>query len=174
MPAKLMKKSRKIEKNKENANSLADALTIQLTDEIGVNEENYLSELDSLKEEEKQLLIEKRQLLDTLDQLQFRFDNIADRKIRLIAEMEKNLSSKQQKSENESNLKLFLIETWGPRFDDGLVFTVMAEDHVWAEGLVREWLNSSGRENHRIDKVRALVSLDVRAVVKVGAKLLDI
>lgn len=75
---------------------------------------------------------------------------------------------------NVSDFELFSIETWGSGWTDRLVFTVMAENDVWAEEIARQWLNSNGRENRRIDKVLALVSRDVRAVVNVGAKLLDI
>jgi len=166
------KKSQKLQKNNENAASSLNTLVIQAADETCVNEENLLAELDSLKEEEKQLLIEKRQVLDTLDQLQSKLDSIADKKSRFMAEMEKTLSAKQQKSENESNHKLFSIITYGSSWTDGLVFTVMAENDVWAKEIVRQWLNSNGRENHRIDKVLGLLSRDVRAIVNVGAKLL--
>jgi hypothetical protein len=54
------------------------------------------------------------------------------------------------------------------------VFTVMAENNVWAEEMVRQWLNSNGRENYKIDKVMAVVSQDVRAIVNVGAKLSEV
>jgi hypothetical protein len=40
--------------------------------------------------------------------------------------------------------------------------------------LVHQWLNCNGRENHKIDKVMALVSRDVRGIITVGAKLLDV
>jgi hypothetical protein len=69
---------------------------------------------------------------------------------------------------------LFSVVTWGSSSTDGLVFTVMAESEVWAEELVRQWLNCNGRENHKIDKVMALVSRDVRGIITVGAKLLDV
>ena len=57
---------------------------------------------------------------------------------------------------------------------DELVFTVMAENNVLAEEMVRQWLNSNERENYKIDKVRGIVSQDLRAIVNVGAKLLDV
>jgi hypothetical protein len=152
---------------------LPDDFINHATDTTNVSEKNSITELDSLKAEEEQLLNEKRQLLESArefaDKLQSEFDNIAERKSRLLEEMEKNSSSKQPKNKNESNYKLFSIETYGSAWNDRLVFTVMAENNVWAEEIVREWLNSHGRENHRIDKVRGLISRDVRAVVNVGA-----
>jgi phenylacetate-coenzyme A ligase PaaK-like adenylate-forming protein len=86
--------------------------------------------------------------------------------------MEKNVSFKQQKNKKESILQLFQIETSGSSFNDGLVFTVIAEDNVWAEGLVREWLQCYGKETDKVDKIRAVVSRDVRAIINVGTKLL--
>ena len=53
------------------------------------------------------------------------------------------------------------------------MFTVMAENDVWAEEMVHQWLHSNGRENHKIDRVMAVVSSDVRAIVNVGAKLVN-
>lgn len=171
----LIKKSRKLLKNNDNADSLPEPLITQATDRTWVNKENILAELDSLTEEEKQLRIAKRKLLESAreiaDRLKLKSDNIAARKSRLMAEMEKTRSSKQHKSENKSDNRLFSIETWGSAWNDGLVFTVIAENDVWAEEIVRQWLNSNGRENHKIDKVMALVSRDVRAVVNVGARL---
>jgi hypothetical protein len=141
---------------------------------LHVIEENLISELDSLEKQERKLLIEKKRLHDTLDQLQSKVDIISDRKSRLLAEMERNIISKQQNRKSESSYKLFSVVTWGSSWTDGLVFAVMAESEVWAEDLVRQWLNSNGRGNHKIDKVLALVSRDVRAIVNVGAKLLDV
>ncbi len=145
-----------------------------MTDEECAYEEISICELESLKEIERQFLTEKKQLLDTLDQLQSKFNFAYDKRSRLLTKLEKNLASKQKKSTHESNHNLFSIITWGPSWMDGLVFTVMAENDVWAKELVRQWLNSNGRENHRIDKVLGLASQDVRAIVNVGAVLLDI
>lgn len=168
-----MKKSRRLQNDKEDSvDSLLGAPVIDATDEKYVGAENSLSALDVLKEEERQLLTEKKQLMETLDQVQLKCDTIADKKSRLVAEMEKDLLSKQRKSENDSTLTLFQIETSGSSFNDGLVFTVLAEDHVWAEGLVREWLQCYGKDTDKIDKIRAVMSRDVRAIINVGTKLL--
>lgn len=137
-------------------------------------EENSLSELDSLKKEIQKLLVEKKQLLDTLDQLQLKSSIIADKKCRFLAEIEKNIVSERQNRKGNSRHMVFSIVTWGSSWTDGLVFTVVAESEVWAEELVRQWLHSNGRGNHRIDKVMGLVSQDVRAIVNVGAILLDV
>lgn len=153
---------------------MSDALAIQATDSTRINEENFLCEIDSLKEEERQLLIERKRLIEDFDRLQVKFDNIFDRKSRIIEELEKKLSSKQQETENNANHILFSVVTYGSSWTDKLVFTVLAENDVWAEEIVRQWLNSNGRENHRIDKVLAVVSRDVRGIVNVGAKLLDV
>lgn len=168
-----MKKNPTSQENIVKADPLLEALKIQTLEAASTNEENSISELEELEKIGKQFLIEKRQLLDTLDQWQSKFNSITDKKSHLLADTEKNLSYKQQNSENEASHKLFSVATWGPSWD-GLVFTVMAENEVWAEELVRQWLDSNGRENHKIDKVMALVSRDVRAIVNVGAKLLDV
>jgi hypothetical protein len=138
-----------------------------------VIDEDFVSELDSIKEEERKLLVEKKQLLDTLNQLQLESDNIADKKRRLLAEMKKNISPKLENCDSKSHHMLFSVFTWGSSSTYGLVFTVMAESEVWAEELVRQWLNCNGRENHKIDKVMALISRDVRGIINVGAILLD-
>jgi len=129
--------------------------------------------LEELKEREKQLLIQKKQLLDSLDQVQLQQDCVADKKGRLLMALEKNLQISQVESRKESILKLFAIETSGSKFTDGMVFTVMAEDHVWAEDMVRQWLDSNERETDKIDKIQAIMSRNVRAIVNVGSKLLD-
>ena len=161
--------------NIENADSFRDRYIVQVTDKDCANEENYTSKIASLKEEEKQLkkqlLIETRQLLNNLDQLKYKLDIVAHEKSRLLAEMEKNFVSEKQKSMNESSHKLFSIVTRGPAWTDGLIFTVMAENDFWAKEIVRQWLNSNGKEYHMIDKVLALGSRDVRAIVNVGATL---
>jgi hypothetical protein len=38
---------------------------------------------------------------------------------------------------------------------------------------VRQWLDSNERETDKIDKIQAIVSRNVRAIVNVGSKLLD-
>ena len=86
---------------------------------------------------------------------------------------EDRLPPKQQ-CNKKINIKVFLIETQGPRWDDGLVFTVIAEDHVWAKEMVHQWLDSNCRQYDKIDKIHVLVSQDVRAIVSVGAKLLEV
>jgi hypothetical protein len=83
-------------------------------------------------------------------------------------------SLKREELMCESSYKLFSVVTWGSSWRDGLVFTVMAENESWAEEMVRQWLVSNGKKNHKIDKVMALVSQDVRAIVNVGAILPDI
>ncbi len=82
-------------------------------------------------------------------------------------------NSLQSKNSKKSVLGLFVIETRGSSFDDGMVFTVMAENHVWAEHIVRQWLDSNDREMDKIDKGYAILSRDVRAIVSLGSKLLD-
>ena len=139
-----------------------------------VIDEDFVSELDSLKEEERKFLVEKKQLVNALNQLQLESNNIADKKERLLAEIEKNILPKLENCEKKARHMLFSVVTWGSSWTDGLVFTVMAESEVWAEELVRQWLNCNGRENHKIDKVMALVSRDVRGIINVGAKLLDV
>jgi hypothetical protein len=134
-----------------------------------------------LKEVKRKLLADKKKLLLTLEQLLHMHEQLEhvnaildEKKSIVLAKMENNNSFKQVKSDRGLNHEIFLIVTWGPSKLDGLVFTVMAESEVWAKELVRQWLNSNGRENHRIDKVQSLVSRDVRAIVNVGKKLLDV
>jgi len=167
------KKSPKIQDEKQdNPDSLQVVPVIDATIEEYEDEENSLSALKAIKAEESQLEAEKKLLIETLKQVQLKSDAIAGKKNHLMEEMEKNLSHKQQKNENESALTLFQIETGGSSFNDGLVFTVMAEDNVWAEGLVREWLQCYGKDTDKIDKIRAVVSSDVRAIINVGTKLM--
>ena len=142
------------------------------TKEEYIGAQHAFQALEDLKKEEKNLLGDIKRLKEILNQLQLKMSYIAEKRSRFRTDMEQKLSSEQNKI-NLSNNKLFSIETWGPAWNDGLIFTVMAENHVWAEEIVSQWLNSNGRETHRIDKIRALVSQDIRAVVNVGAKLLD-
>jgi hypothetical protein len=168
--------------NIENGNSLFEAPEIPTLDAACANEEDSVSFSERLEKVEQQLLVGKRQIIDTFVKWQSMFESIANKKRRLLECIEKERSSNQQNSkrskqhssEKESCHKLFSIVTWGPSWMDGLVFTIMAENNVWAKELVRQWLNSNGRENHRIDKVMALVSRDVRGILNVGAKLLDV
>jgi hypothetical protein len=171
--AKNMKKKLKSQ-NIENGNYLFEASEIPTFDAACANEEDSVSLLERLEKAEQQLLVGKRQIIDTLVKWESMFDSIADKKRQLLECVEKGHLSRQQNSEGESSHKLFSIVTWGSSSMDGLVFTVMAENDAWAEELVRQWLNSNGRENHRIDKVMALVSRDVRGILNVGAKLLDV
>jgi len=167
------KKSSKIQNERlDNLASIQAVPLIDVTSEEHEAEENSLSALEAIKEEERQLEAEKKQLIETLKQVQLKSDAVADKKNHLIEEMEKTVSLKQQKNENEAALTLFQIETSGSSFNDSLVFTVMAEDHVWAEGLVREWLQCYGKDTDKIDKIRAVVSSDVRAIINVGTKLM--
>jgi len=168
------KKNAALQEKNGHEDSIGDTLIISVADDICANKKKPFHELASLEKEEKKLLAEKKQLLETLDQLQSKFDILFDKRSRLFVEMERNLASKPQKSVSESSHKLFSIITWGPSWNDGLVFTVIAENDVWAKEVVRQWLISNGRETHRIDKVLALVSQDVRAIVNVGALLLDV
>jgi len=166
---------KKLESQKiENSNSLIEAFEIPAIDAAYANQEDSVSLLERLEKAEKQLLVGKRQIIDTLLKWESMFDSVADKKRQLLECLEKERSPEQQNSEKESRHKLFSIVTWGPSSIDGLVFTVMAENDAWAEELVRQWLNSNCRENHRIDKVMALVSRDVRGILNVGAKLLDV
>jgi hypothetical protein len=160
--------------NIENSNSLFEAFETPALDGACANEEDSASLLERLEKAEQQLLVGKRQIINTLIKWESMFDSVADKKRQLLECVEKERSPEQHNSEKESSHKLFSIVTWGPSWMDGLVFTVMAENEAWAEELVRQWLNSNGRENHRIDKIMALVSRDVRGILNVGAKLLDV
>ena len=182
-----MKKKAKSQ-NIQNNGSVQKTLEIPTIDATCTDEDNSVSLLEELNEIEQQLLVEKRQIIGTLVKWQTMFDGVADNKSRLMSVIEEKRLSKQESSkkadeqdddgsakpssEGESRCLLFSVVSWGPSWD-GLVFTVMAENDAWAEELVREWLDSNGRENHKIDKVMALVSQNARGIVNVGAKLLD-
>src|SRR5512139_3585093 len=123
MPPGYLKKSPKIQDEKQdNPASLQAVPLINATIEEYEDEENSLSALKAIKAEERKLEAEKKQLIETLRQLQLKSDAIADKKNHLTEEMEKNLSHKHQKNEKESALTLFQIETGGSSFNDGLVF----------------------------------------------------
>ena len=174
--------------NIQTNGAVQETLEIPTIDATCKDEDNSVSLLEELKEIEQQLLVEKRQIIGTLVKWQTMFDGVTDNKRRLMSVVEEKRLSKresgikaeeqdgdgsaQPSSEGESRCMLFSVVSWGPSWD-GLVFTVMAENDAWAEELVREWLDSNGRENHKIDKVMALVSQNARGIVNVGAKLLD-
>jgi len=170
--------SRIVQRRKEKADSLRQALGAQVTDESSMSEEGSFSELDSLKEEVKQLkrhfLFKTNQVAATLDELQSMCIAVAEKRNRVLAEMEKDHISKQQKRAEKSSHKVFSVLSCGHAWSDELVFTVLAENEVWAKEFVRQWLDYNGREHHRIDKVLCLVSQNVRAVVNVGAILQDV
>ena len=89
MSSGLLKKSRKVQdENEDKANSLQAVPVIDATAEKFVDEENSLSVLEAIKEEEKQLVAEKRQLIETFEQLQLKSDAIADKKRYLLEEIE--------------------------------------------------------------------------------------
>jgi hypothetical protein len=138
-----------------------------------MNAKNAFLAFEKLKEgEERDLLIEVERAITILNRTHLKL-------IRIIEDRSRPTMETEEKSFNAdsactSDFKLFSIETWGSAWTDGLVFTVTAENDVWAEEIVRQWLKSNGRENHKIDKVQALVSKNVRGVVNVGAKLLDV
>jgi hypothetical protein len=152
--------------NKESPVFASHVPLADTTAEEPERRENPLSSLEELKEQEKQLL-------DSLDQVQLQYDCVSDKRGRLLMALEKNVKTSQIEGRKELILKLFAIETSGSKFTDGMVFTVMAEDHVWAEDMVRQWLDSNERETDKIDKIQAIVSRNVRAIVNVGSKLLD-
>jgi hypothetical protein len=129
--------------------------------------------LEGLKEQEYLLLSAEKQFLGSLGEVQVQFSRFAEERGRFLAAMEKDFASLQGKGHDGMVPRLFLIESSGSKFTDGLVFTVLAEDHVWAENMVRQWLDSNGRETDKIDKVQAVMSRDVRAIVGLGSKLLD-
>jgi len=173
-----MKRSLRVQRRKEKMDSLHQDLGVQMTDGSSFRESDPFSELDSLKEEIKQLkmhfLFKTKQVVDTLDKLQSMCNTVTEERNRVSAKKEKGLMPKQQKRAEGSCHKVFSVVTWGHAWNDGLVFTVLAENEVWAKEFVRQWLDSNGREHHRIDKVLGLLSQNVRAVVNVGAVLQDV
>jgi hypothetical protein len=174
----MKERSRRVQKRKEKADSLRQAFEVQETDESSMSEESFVSGLDPLKEGVKQLkrhfLLKTKQVVDTLDELQSMCNTVAEERNRVLAEMEKGLMPKQQKRAEGSGHKVFSVVTCGHAWNDELVFTVLAENDVWAKEFVRQWLDYNGREHHRIDKVLGLVSQNVRAIVNVGAVLQDV
>lgn len=148
---------------------------MDVTDRSSVGKKSSVSELDLLKKKEKQIkkefLFQTRQLVDTLCGLQFKFDTITEKKNQVLARMEQDLAPKQQKRAEESSHRVFSVMTGGRSWKDGLLFTVLAENDVWAKKLVRQWLDSNGREYHRIEKVLGVVSQEVTAIVNVGTVL---
>ena len=170
--------SRIVQRRKEKADSLRQALDSQVTDQSPMSEEGSFSKLDPLKEEVKQLkrhfLFKTNQVVDNLDELQSMCITVTEKRNRVLAEVEKSHMSKQQKRAEKSSHKVFSVVSCGHAWNDELVFTVLAENEVWAKEIVRQWLDYNGREHHRIDKVLGLVSENVRAVVNVGAVLQDV
>jgi len=108
-----------------------------------------------------------------MDEVRLQNDGATEEKRRLIAAIEKKYLSPKSKGDVKSDHKLFLLETSGPKYTDTMVFTVMAENHVWAEHMVLQWLNSNGRELDKIDKGYEIISRDVRAIISIGSKPLD-
>ncbi len=157
----------------EEKGVFSDLPTVNAVAEDQPDKETSHESLEGLKEQENLLLSAEQQFLGSQGEFQVQFSRFADERGRFLAAMEKDFSSLQDKGQEEMVLKLFLIESSGSKFTDGLVFTVMAEDHVWAENMVRQWLDSNGRETDKIDKVQAVVSRDVRAIIGLGSKLLD-
>ena len=169
----LLKTFRKRQKNHIHDRKIVDCSLQVLTRKEEINTKKVFPDFkDSLNEKEG-ILIELKRQTEILDQLQLKISRIIDQRRRMVVELEEGVSSIQESS-RDSNYKLFSVETWGSAWNDGLVFTVMADNEVWAKHVVREWLKANGREDHRIDKIRALVSNDLRAVVNVGSKLLDV
>lgn len=163
-----MKKNLASQEDFDKADPVLETLKIQVLTSKYANQEKYMH---MVKENERHRSI-KNHILDYLLRCQSKFSSITHRKNRLVEENEKNLSYKQQNTINAPSNTLFSIVTRGTSLD-GFVFTVIAENEICAEKLVRQWLNSNGKETHKIDKLMALVSQDVRAIVNVGAKLRD-
>jgi hypothetical protein len=164
----------KCQTNEENCvDSEPRLLRVEEFKEGLLNVEDAFLALEKLKGEERDLLIEVERAMTILNKKQLKLLRIIEDRSHLTMEMEEKISANADIA-GTSAFKLFSIETWGSAWADGLIFTVMAENDIWAEESVRQWLKSNGRENHRIDKVRALVSKSVRGVVSVGAKLLDV
>jgi hypothetical protein len=157
----------------EEKGILSDLPMVNVVAEDQPDKETSHESLGGLKEQENLLLSAEKQFLGSLGEVQVQFSRFAEERGRFPTAIEKDFSSLQGKGQEEMFLKLFLIESSGSKFTDGLVFTVFAEDHVWAEDMVRQWLDSNGRETDRIDKVQAVLSRDVRAIVGLGSKLLD-
>jgi hypothetical protein len=170
-----MKKNLTIQEINNTDDPVLAILKIKTLKSKHANRENSVSMFAQSEEKEEQPLVEKRRIIDTLDKWKLIFDRVSARykKSRLFEFVGKKLSLEQQKCENKTNHKLFSVVTYGSSSWDRLVFTVMAENDVWAEEMVHQWLHSNGRENHKIDRVMAVVSSDVRAIVNVGAKLVN-
>ena len=166
----LVKRSRKMKKNKVKADSLPDIFLTQVTNDTCVKDSSYnlfsivaygsswMDELvfTVLAENDVWAAEIVRQWLNSNGRENYKIDKvraIVSRDVRAIVNVGAKLNGSSCTSE--------------------LVFTVMAENDVWATEIVRQWLNSNGRENYKIDKIRAIISRDVRAIVNVGARLLD-
>ena len=139
-------------------------------EEDGSIEELFLA-LEDLKKKETALNIELELQRKKFEQLKLKISTIIEQGGPLIMEAGSKLSSEKEGAPG-SRFRLFTIETWGSAWNSGLVFTVMAENEVWARQIVREWLDSNGKGDHKIDKIQGLVSNDLRGIVNIGAKLL--
>jgi hypothetical protein len=168
MPRKLPNK----QKRKTNQKYCVDTRPQPPTSKEDVSNEELILAMAELKKKEKSLMIELKLQRKIYDRLMQKISTIIEQGRLLTTVLEKKLSLKQDDVKG-SRYRLFTVETWGTASTDGLVFTVMAENEVWAKYIVRQWLDSNGRENHRIDKIYALESNDMREVVNVGAKLID-
>jgi hypothetical protein len=169
----LSKIFRKRQKNHTHDREIVDCSLQVLTSKEEINTNKVFPDFNDSLNEKEGLLIELKRQTEILHQLQLKISRIIDQRRRMVVELEDGVSLTNERS-RDSNFKLFLVETWGSAWTDSLVFTVMADNEVWAKHVVREWLKANGREDHRIDKIRALVSNDLRAVVNVGSKLLDV
>ena len=170
MWSKILRNQKKYQINEDDT---TESLPLSLRKEEYTSTGEAFLALEDLKNKEEGLLVELRKQREILGQLQLRISEVTEQRRRLMMKVGDQLSSEQNAKIN-SNFRLFSVETWGSAWTDGLVFTVMAENEVWAKHIVREWLKSNGRENHRIDKIQALMSNDLRAVINVGTKLLDV
>jgi len=170
-----IKRKGKVEEQQidEEKGVFSDLPMVNAVSEDHVSKGSSHVSLEGLKEQDTLLLAAEKQFLGSLTDVQVQLGRFAEERGRLLAALAKSSASSQDNDHKESSLRLFLIESSGSKFTDGLVFTVMAEDRVWAEDMVRQWLDSNGRETDKIDKVQAIVSRNVRAIVGLGSKLLD-
>jgi DNA-binding ferritin-like protein len=78
-----------IQKNNQPEDPVIATLKLKTIKSAHANEENSVSMLEQLKQIAEQLLVEKRQIIDTLDKWQHIFDKVTDKKSRLLGFMEK-------------------------------------------------------------------------------------
>jgi len=116
--------------------SLHQDLGVQMTDGSSFRESGPFSELDSLKEEIKQLkmhfLFKTKQVVDTLDKLQSMCNTVTEERNRVSAKKEKGLMPKQQKRAEGSCHKVFSVVTWGHAWNDGI-------EIVYSIRINRDW-----------------------------------